>query len=967
MAYSDTIREFSRRHGLVPAVAALSFAANSFPLRTYEGLDLWFGGLFPCIAILYINPLAGVLSAILSYAITAPIWGHPHGLIGASLLALLAAMAQTTVSRRRFLDLLLALSIVAPFFALMLHRYGGSASATNLIVYLKPPVNSILNLALAVLLVETTGARRWLPGAASARPYPLRASLLAGFLAVSIVPLVLVFLFQSRQFEKNLYLQREVRLRDAASEISAELGWRLNQHAEAVGAAALAVEQSSHPHQEALNRILKVWHAQYPGFLTMIATDAEGRVIAAHPRTLADGRDYFATVHSVADRSYFREPKANGKPHISRVFRGRGFGADPIVALSTPYRLSGRFGGVIEGSLDLAGLRNSVTSRAVAREAELLLLDHEKVLASTPAVGFNALDDLAASPLLSQIQNHPSGEGAFQLQVRNTNFLATSVPVDSAGWTVCVLVPQAVIISSLNRYITETTVLLFAIMVLSVVAANFLARQVTKPLDALVVQVRGLRDRPAQYSAVSPYASGPEEIDILFRDFLQMTTKLQSTYRGLENSITERDALNSRLTNLLSELEVRVSERTAEFEAAKTRAEEASRTKSAFLANMSHEVRTPLNGVIGMLTMLLDHPLDAEQRKRANIALDSAESLLRVLNDVLDLSKIEAGHLDIERLPFRLDQLIEATLSPFRTTAESKGLAFQASVDPKCRTAFFGDPTRLRQILSNLAGNAVKFTQQGSVSVLVQGIEIDERSRAIHLQVRDTGIGIPKDAQLKLFNPFQQADSTTTRRFGGTGLGLAICRELVNRMGGVIGFDSVEGQGSNFWFRVVLDLAPPCAPEPKPAIRTPADVRERGAVLIVEDNAVNQLVAQRLVEKAGYSTLVVESGRLALEALEQTRFDVILMDCQMPDMDGYQTTDAIRRSEAGRRTPIIAMTAHAMAGDRERCIEAGMDDYITKPVRESELHALLDRWTSLQPSHAALEKAPAGSAQLLQS
>ncbi|MBS1824924.1 MAG: response regulator [Acidobacteria bacterium] len=936
-------------------------------MRTYEGLELWLGGVFPCIAILYISPLAGAVSAVAAYAITAAVWGHPHGLIGASLLALLAAMAQTTLARRRFLDLLLALSIVAPLFALLLYRYGGSATATNLIVYLKPPVNSILNLALAVLLIETTGARRWLPGASTASPYPLRASLLAGFLAVSIVPLILVFLFQSRQFEKNLYRQREARLRDAASEISAELSWRLNQHVEAVSAAALAMEQNSQPNHEAFNRILKVWHAQYPGFLTMIATDAEGRVIAAHPRTLADGKDYFSTVHSVADRSYFREPKANGKPHVSRVLRGRGFGADPIVAVSAPYRTPGGFGGVIEGSLDLAGLRNMVTSKAVSHEAELLLLDNEKVVAATPAIGLNTLDDLSTNPILRQIQDRVEGEDSFQLQVRKAKYLAAAVAVASTRWTVCVLVPETVLISSLNRYITETTVLLFAIMVLSVVAANFLARQVTKPLDALVVQVRGLRDEPAQYSAVSPYASGPEEIDILFRDFQQMTAKLQSTYRGLANSIAERDALNNRLTNLLSELEVRVTERTAEFEMAKTRAEEASRTKSAFLANMSHEVRTPLNGVIGMLTMLLDHPLDAEQRKRATIALDSAESLLRVLNDVLDLSKIEAGHLDIERLPFRLDQLMEATLSPFRSTAESKGLRFHASVDVKCRTAFFGDPTRLRQILSNLAGNAVKFTQQGSVSVLVQGIEIDDRSRAIHVQVRDTGIGIPKDAQLKLFNPFQQADSTTTRRFGGTGLGLAICRELVNRMGGVIGFDSIEGQGSNFWFRVVLDLAPPCAPDPKPAIKSNEAVRERGEVLIVEDNAVNQLVAQRLVEKAGYRTTVVESGRLALEALEQSRFDVILMDCQMPEMDGYQTTDAIRRSEAGRRTPIIAMTAHAMAGDRERCLESGMDDYITKPVRESELHALLDRWTNLQPPRATIEKAPAGSVQVLKS
>jgi len=930
-------------------VAALSIAVNSFPLRTYEGLDLWFGGIFPCIAILYISPLQGVLAASISYAVSLSLWGHPFGLIGSVLLSLVGAYANRSGSRKLFYNLLLVLSFLVPLVAFIVLRYGNLTGTDILTFLLKPPVNSILNLSFAILLVESSGARRWLPGAASAKPHPLRSSLLAGFLAVSMTPILLVFLLQGRHFEQNLQREQAAKLHDAAGTISGEVAAHLNRHLDAVLTAASAIEEGKHSDPQTLARIMEAWHRRFPGFLTMIVSDRQGHVIAAHPPLPDAGAP--KPVHSVADRPYFLQPKSNGKPFISPVFRGRGFGTDPIVALSAPYRLQSAFAGVVEGSLDLAGLRSSLMGLAAVRHAELIVLDQTKIVVATSGTGLTHLDDLSGTSTLHQIRANANAAQPFHLQMRRSNFLAASVQVPASPWVTCILYPESAIVDTLQRYFAENLLLLSIIMVLSVIAANFLARQVTRPLDGLMHQVRGIRDQPVQFSATTRAdQSGPEEVQLLHHDFQQMAGNLQRTYRGLQSSIQERDALNARLTSLLSELEERVRERTAEFESAKLRAEEASRTKSAFLANMSHEVRTPLNGVIGMLSMILDHPLPAGQKERADIALDSAESLLTVLNDVLDLSKIEAGHLSIERVAFRMDQLIETALLPFRTSAESKGLAFQAAVDPKCCRRFFGDPARLRQVLSNLAGNAVKFTSQGGISIIVHDLEIDERSSAVHVQVCDTGIGIPKQAQLRLFSPFQQADSTTTRKFGGTGLGLAICRELIQRMGGVIGFESTEGAGSTFWFRVVLDLAPDTVSEPPSSSRPAAVGLQSGRVLIVEDNPVNQLVAQRLVEKAGYAVTVVDSGLEALHLLSQRPFDAILMDCQMPEMDGYQTTAEIRRLESVRRTPIIAMTAHAMSGDRERCLAAGMDDYITKPVRESELHELLHRWTAVAAS-----------------
>ncbi|MBL8177491.1 MAG: response regulator [Bryobacterales bacterium] len=922
----------------------MSIAANLFPIHIYEGLDLWLGGVFLCIAILYANPLQGAFATVPVYLVTLYLSGHPYGMIGSAVLALLGTYARTAGARKLFLDLLLGLSVAAPVVILILHRYVGVADSLRFANLLKIPINSILNLSLALLIVETAGAAGWLPKSRESAPHPLRASLLAGFLAVSMVPLILVFLFQGRQFEQNLRREQEAKLRGAARTVSGVVGGHQRRHLDAVIGAASEVEGVGAGNRARLNRVLESWHGRFPGFLTMIVTDAEGVITAAHPPTLG------GTAHVVSDRAYFREPRASGKPFVSHAFRGRGFGSDPIVAISAPYYAEGKFAGVVEGSLDLAVLGGSLMTVAEVRDAELVVLDESRVVAGTSGTGFTPLDDVGGSEIYGLIRERAAGSAPFRVSLRGTAYQAASHEAGAPGWVVCVLFPEAALTAGLHRYFTESTLLVTAIMLLSVIAASVLARQVTKPLDSLMRQVRRLRDEPAHYrGVVVEQDSGPEEIQILLGDFRDMTAKLQTTYSGLERSIEERDALNARLTNLLSELEERVRERTAEFENAKLRAEEASRTKSAFLANMSHEVRTPLNGVIGMLAMLLEHPLEDGQRKRALIALDSAESLLCILNDVLDLSKIEAGHLSIERLAFRAQEVIEAALQPFRTSAESKGLDFRVAVDAKSRGNFFGDPARLRQVLANLVGNAVKFTSAGSVTVSVQGLEIDDRSRAIHVRIRDTGIGIPREAQLRLFQPFQQADSTTTRRFGGTGLGLAICRELIQRMGGVIGFESTEGEGSTFWFRVVLDIAPETPATPS-AARPATRMLHRGRVLIVEDNQVNQLVAERLVEKAGFTTTVVESGRLALLELEKTVFDAILMDCQMPDMDGYQTTAEIRRREKEKRTPIIAMTAHAMTGDRERCLEAGMDDYITKPVRESELHELLDHWTAAVPA-----------------
>lgn len=742
---------------------------------------------------------------------------------------------------------------------------------------------------------------------------------------------VLVVILTSIVLTNNHYARIEyeinAQLKEKAKEITRNIDAHLDHHKKGVVLTAKSIA-SGVPKQIALENMAHL----YPGFRTQIIVDALADVTHFYPKSLAVSLQQSNIRANVADRDYFINAPNNHNGYISTIFKGRGFGSLPIVAVSAPIYTDGMFSGVVEGSLMFdyfAGLRPSLFTH----EGELLILDASNKVVYSTLDDFTELQQLTTDELTTF-----SDDTRFKMfNIENEQqFYAREARSSEHNWLVVTMLNRRYANDVAVSAWGQSIVMIIFIILLTSIFITQLSRWLTTPILKLAEQI----DKFDPENAITK-AHLPEtwlEVSRLQAQFSSLANKLALSFSRLHHANHENEQLNNKLQDFNAKLEQQVNDKTNELVEAVRLANQANRTKSQFLANMSHEIRTPLNGILGMTQLLLDNQtLPETEREELAMIHQSANNLLLILNDILDFSKIEAGALKLEYRAVEIKALLSQLAKVFSNTSVKPTVKFTLSIADDIPNYISLDPLRFSQVVNNILSNAGKFTETGEISL---NCTIEEPYLVI--RVRDTGIGISAEQQAKLFNEFTQADISTTRKYGGTGLGLTISQRIVELMSGTLSLESQQGQGSEFTIKV-------------PILQSDAKVMQsqnvqkpdlKGIqVLIVEDNPINQIVLKKMMLDTSCSLHQANDGIEALAHLEKSDVDIILMDCQMPNMDGYQCTQKIKQNpERYGDAVIIAITANAFEEDQKRCLVAGMDDFISKPINKDELYQCLNKW-----------------------
>ncbi len=898
--------------GCVLALLPVSIGSQidiAFPGAAYLIAALWFGPLYGLAAVL---PTAALIASEASYA-----W--------LGLVPLVEAVAVAQLHRKGLRPLFAAAVFWIGVVALLLLAPTFNIDPKHLVAASLLPIIGLISVIAAEPAMRgmrlLLGVRPMYPNA------PISVTLRYWLLFVTALPLLAIMLIYGAYQLRDAEERSRSSLIHQAERLGIALDDYVRSHRDILIWQAARLSDNVERNTVSENRLLRQLRSAFPGYLSLITTDVDGQILAV---SFSDDPNVDQTVlgqnSSVSDRVYFRQPQRTGLAYVSNVFRGRGLGSDIISAISAPITgADGQFAGIIEASLDLGRFEQVTVRAGTDRSHEQIIVDGaNQVLFASANSSFRPLQ-----PYLAQ----DAGS--------NDPILRYSFPLNVAPWTIITRQRYGDAVAEAGMRFNRLLWALPLAGLLATFIARQLARMFSRPLEHIVRQLEGRISlvHRRQFNPLDTPPRGYAEVNRAVSGINALLSSLGNSYDRLEATATERDQLNQSLTETLQQTDSLVRQRTSDLADALRAAKSASDAKNIFLAKTSHEIRTPMHAIIGITELLRTSELTESQDRYAHLIGNAAESLLALIDEILDFSRIEAGQLEIRPEAVRLPELLDNIVELMGERARSKELALKTQYKQLPEWVLL-DPVRLRQVLINLINNAIKFTDHGSITVSVDMIESNSAPR-LRFAVIDTGRGIPEQQRRRVFEAFAQLDDTDSTQLHGTGLGLAICKRAIELSGGRIDVESTLGEGSTFWFELPLE---------EPAEPPVEDRDERNdelspaaqPLLVVDDNPINRQMLSHQLAYLGFDTIEAEDGPEALALFAQQHPPLIWLDCQMPEMDGFEVSRRLRRDQPD--VHIIAITAQSGPETRQRCLEAGMDDYVTKPAKLDDIRAALHRW-----------------------